>query len=280
MHHRDAGSRVVLLVPWFRIGALAGLLVSACSSGGDGTPAASGGAGGSNGSGGKVGSGGAPGGTGGAGSGGATATGGSPGSAGAGGSGGTSSGGSSGSGGASTGGSGGSPADAAPTETGGSEVPVGTGPMMLTSSVFTEGGDVPKKYRCRVGDNVSPPLSWTPGPAGTLSYAVTMYHTKSVHWMMWDIPADTTSLPEGIMRLAEPPIPAGAKQVKPNVDGSTWYGYSGPCPGSPNQSYQYYVYALKVAKLPVTTESAPAQIDTALQASKLERAQLVGTASP
>jgi Raf kinase inhibitor-like YbhB/YbcL family protein len=176
------------------------------------------------------------------------------------------------------GGAGGSAGDAGASETG-AEVPVRTGPMVLTSSVFAEGQVVARKYRCRT-ENVSTPLSWTPGPEGTLSYAVTMYHSRSVHWMMWDIPASTTSLPEGIMRVPEPPIPAGAKQVKPNVDGSTWYGYSGPCPGSPNQSYQYYVYALKVAKLPVTTESAPTAIDMALQANKLERAQLNGMASP
>jgi Raf kinase inhibitor-like YbhB/YbcL family protein len=284
MHHRDAGTSPVWLV--LPVVFLVPLNVG-CSSGGDadgGAPATQGGSGGGNantgGSRGTGGSGGAStGGT--SGSGGTSGTGGSGSGSGSGGtqaSGGApgATGGSSGTGGSGTGGS---VADAAAPETGGGDAPVGTGPIMLTSTAFAEGGDVAKKYRCKT-ENVSPPLAWTPGPAGTLSYAVTMYHAKSVHWMMWDIPANVTSLPEGIMRLAEPPIPAGAKQVKPAVDGSTWYGYSGPCPGSPNQSYQYYLYALKVAKLPVTTESSPTAIDAALQTAKLERAQLVGTASP
>jgi len=278
MHHHDARLTAVLLVMM-----LACPLLGACKgSDGGGSPTGTGG----------TGSGGARSGTGGTGSGGASGTGGSVATGGSGGSatggagqaqGGSGQGGVTGSGGVS--GSGGAATDApatdAPaTETAG-EVPVGTGPLTLTSTAITAGTDIDKKYRCRSPENISPPLTWTPGPAGTLSYAVTMYHAKSVHWMLWDIPATTTSLPEAIMRLAQPPVPAGARQVKPAVDGSTWYGYSGPCPGSPNQTYQYYVYALKVAKLPtVTTESSPTAIDTALQANRLERALLTATASP
>ena len=95
-----------------------------------------------------------------------------------------------------------------------------------------------------------------------------MHHMNAPHWMMWDIPADVTSLPTNIARMAMPPVPAGAKQAKPNVDGSTWYGYSGPCPGSPNRQYDFDVYALDVATLPgVTPDTAVRTVITAVRRS-------------
>jgi Raf kinase inhibitor-like YbhB/YbcL family protein len=135
-------------------------------------------------------------------------------------------------------------------------------------------------YRCG-SVNISPPLGWTPGPAGTKSYAVVMAHTTSLHWILWDISPEITSLPEKIERAAEPPIPAGGKQVKPNLDGATWFGYTGPCPHGANQRYDYFVYALDVATLGVaplaTTKSG--EVDALLQKHKLARATLLGMAS-
>jgi Raf kinase inhibitor-like YbhB/YbcL family protein len=127
------------------------------------------------------------------------------------------------------------------------DVPVGNGMLTLTSSAVMNNGVIAMQYRCMTM-NVSLPLSWTPGPAGTMSYAVTLVHGGAAyHWVIWDIPASTTSLPEGVMRVAMPPVPPGSKQTQPGLDGSTWYGYTGPCPQSANQSYLFTVYALKVA---------------------------------
>ena len=52
------------------------------------------------------------------------------------------------------------------------------GPFALTSPEFEEGGPIEEKFRC-TGDNVSPALSWSCGPAGTLSYAVTQIHARA-----------------------------------------------------------------------------------------------------
>jgi Raf kinase inhibitor-like YbhB/YbcL family protein len=161
--------------------------------------------------------------------------------------------------------------------------PSGDGPptggaFTLTSSVFKEGGVIPTQYRCKY-ENVSPPLSWTAGPKGTQSYAMVMIHTTSFHWVLWDIPLGTTSLPMGVERMPQPPVPAGSKQDKPNIDGATWYGYTGPCPAT-SSHYEYIVYALDVATLPgVTPETATKQVNAAIQAHKLASAQLSGTAS-
>jgi Raf kinase inhibitor-like YbhB/YbcL family protein len=188
---------------------------------------------------------------------------------------------------ADVGGQGGGPAPGdggaeAGTGDAGTDRPAPGGPFALTSSAFQMNGVIMRKYRCKYED-VSPPLSWTPGPPGTKSYAVTMRSAGSPHWALWDIPLDVTALPEKIERLATPPIPAGAKQCKPNVDGSTWYGYAGACPMGGNNLRPYYfaVFALKVDKLPgVTPESSIRDVNAAIMANQIGMATLVGQASP
>jgi Raf kinase inhibitor-like YbhB/YbcL family protein len=163
---------------------------------------------------------------------------------------------------------------------------VAGGPFALTSTAFAANGVIIKKYRCQgegEGGNVSPPLGWTPGPAGTKSYAVTMRSGGSPHWALWDVSADTLSLPEKIERAPMPPIPAGSKQCKPNVDGSTWFGYAGACPrgGTNLRPYYFVVWALKVDTLPnVTPESSIAQVNAAIMANQIGMAQLIGQAAP
>ncbi|HEY2902555.1 MAG TPA: YbhB/YbcL family Raf kinase inhibitor-like protein [Polyangia bacterium] len=240
------------------------------------------------------GSGGGSSGTGGAtasGSGGATGTGGA--TAGSGGSIGT--GGSNGSGGET--GTGGSVAgtggtvDAA-TDVGSLDAPVEVapdvpaGPFALTSTAFTTGMNIPLMYKCAqagnlpMGMNISPPLAWTPGPAGTMSYAITLIHDASdmsKHWNIWDIPASVTSLPMNVDHTAMPSAPAGAKQVMVNnLDGFTGYGYQGPCPQAQGQSqmYLFTVYAMKVATLPgVTSQSDPNTVYNAIQTNALPNAK-------
>jgi phosphatidylethanolamine-binding protein (PEBP) family uncharacterized protein len=81
--------------------------------------------------------------------------------------------------------------------------------------------------------------------------------------------------------MAAPPDPAGSKQTQPNLDGSTWYGYTGPCPQTATlQSYVFSVYALKVATLPgVTSQSTGAAVDAVIQANKLASATLTAMAA-
>jgi len=149
----------------------------------------------------------------------------------------------------------------------------------LTSTGFTEGMAIPAKYTCK-GMNVSPDLTWTAGPAGTQSYAVVLTDKSNnlIHWVIWDIPAASLSLPEGVMNVANPATPAGAKQVK-SYDNQT-FGYLGPCP--PNlHTYEFAVFALDVATLPnVTTGSTRTAVKAEIVKHNPASATLTGTFTP
>ncbi|KAB2906862.1 MAG: YbhB/YbcL family Raf kinase inhibitor-like protein [Kofleriaceae bacterium] len=119
--------------------------------------------------------------------------------------------------------------------------------LALTSTAITEGGVIPDMYSCQ-GTNVSPPLAWTGGPAAA-GYAVVLTDTSNmlVHSIIWDIPAATTSLPENVMKVYMPPVPAGARQ--PLAYDNQTRGYLGPCPSSMH-TYQFALYAVDANPLP------------------------------
>jgi Raf kinase inhibitor-like YbhB/YbcL family protein len=99
-----------------------------------------------------------------------------------------------------------------------------------------------------------------------------------IHWIIWDLPASTFALPEGVPNIAQPPSPAGAKQTT-SYDQST-YGYRGPCPPVAHE-YRFVLYGLDVATLPgVTTASTRAQVEAALTAHVLETAALSSSFAP
>jgi Raf kinase inhibitor-like YbhB/YbcL family protein len=115
-------------------------------------------------------------------------------------------------------------------------------PFTLTSSAFTSGGTIPKRYTCD-GEDVSPPLSWS-GVAGGAGEAPAAYAlivddpdaNGFVHWVAVDIPGTSTQLPEGARGSA-----AGIQGR--NDFGRT--GYGGPCPprGRPH-GYVFQLLAL------------------------------------
>jgi Raf kinase inhibitor-like YbhB/YbcL family protein len=112
--------------------------------------------------------------------------------------------------------------------------------LRLTSTAFTEGGAIPAMYTCD-GENISPPLSWEPGPAGTAAWVLIAEDIDArlwVHWLVVNLPADTTSLPDGVSGN----LPPGA------VEGETDFGsatYGGPCPPSgEDHRYTFTLYAL------------------------------------
>ncbi len=159
------------------------------------------------------------------------------------------------------------------------EVDAASTTFTLTSSAFPNMGDLDASFVC--GSDVSPPLAWTPGPAGTQSYGVVMTDAKGVYyWLLWDIPAATASLPQGVDHSAVPATPAGSEQMAAGLDMSTSPGYVGPCPSLPETPYTFVVYALSVVTLPgVTMSSTASDVIAAIQANALANAKLIGLAT-
>jgi hypothetical protein len=154
----------------------------------------------------------------------------------------------------------------------------------LTSTDFTEGDtlantQVFNEFGCK-GGNVSPALAWSGAPAGTQSFALLMHDPDAPtgsgwwHWVVYNIPAATGSLPAGAGDAKKGLLPKGA------VQGRTDYGsvgYGGPCPppGKPHH-YNFRLYALKVPKLEVPEGASAALIAFNVRAQALGEAQLTG----
>ena len=122
----------------------------------------------------------------------------------------------------------------------------GSAKLTVTSPAFKPGGDIPfenTQYR----GNVFPGLSWTAGPAGTMSYAIIVQDTDAMragmpilHWTMVNIPATITKLDAGMTDA-----PAGA-QHGPNIRGPN-HPYMGPrTPAGPKHRYHFQVFALDI----------------------------------
>lgn len=90
--------------------------------------------------------------------------------------------------------------------------------IQITSSAFTQGQPIPKKY---TGDgvDVSPPLAWSNLPTGVKELALICDDPDApngdwVHWVLYKIPADTKGLPEAVPTTPKLKEPAGALQGK------------------------------------------------------------------
>jgi len=121
-----------------------------------------------------------------------------------------------------------------------------------------------KGFGCE-GGNVSPSLAWKDPPAGTKSFAITVYDPDAPtgsgwwHWVVFNIPANVMSLP------------AGADFGKP--------GYGGPCPppGDKPHHYVFKVFALKTDKLDLDESASGALVGYMLNADKLGTAEFTAT---
>lgn len=129
---------------------------------------------------------------------------------------------------------------------GGQGSPAGP-PLVMTSTAFADGSDIPVKYTS-AGDKTSPPISWTNTPAGTVSFLLHMHdmeftrnHTSEdmLHWLVWNIPGTATGLPETFPMGS--PQPDGTSQISP---GGPVYRGPGAPPTGPKHHYVFELYAL------------------------------------
>jgi Raf kinase inhibitor-like YbhB/YbcL family protein len=132
------------------------------------------------------------------------------------------------------------------------------------------------------GGNESPTLQWSHVPAGTKSFAITMFDPYRPpvsgwwHWVVYDIPSATTQLPRKAGDPGSAGMPQGAKQVKPDGEAPEPH-YYGPCPdeGDPPHHYTITVYALSVDHLDVPATSTPANVDYEISSKALAKSTIV-----
>ena len=130
------------------------------------------------------------------------------------------------------------------------------------------------------GENLSPALEWDNAPEGARSFAVTMYDPDAPtgsgwwHWVVYNIPAGTTSLPTGAGDASKNLLPPGA--VQGNTDFGT-PGYGGPCPPVGDKPHHYHItiYALNVDKLEIPANATAAYVGFNLHAHTRAKAELV-----
>ncbi len=128
------------------------------------------------------------------------------------------------------------------------------------------------------GQNRSPQLSWSGAPAGTKSFAVTVYDPDAPtgsgwwHWTVFNIPASVTSLPGGINAQGEG-LPKGALQGRTDF-GSSSFGGACPPQGDKPHRYQFVVWALNTDKLPLDAQASGAMVGFMLNAASLGQARL------
>ncbi|MHC4684742.1 MAG: YbhB/YbcL family Raf kinase inhibitor-like protein [Planctomycetota bacterium] len=144
--------------------------------------------------------------------------------------------------------------------------------IKITSSAFADGGLIPAKYTCD-GADVSPLLQWDAVPEGTKSIALICDDPDApmgtwVHWVLFNLPAETKELAENI-----PPdrtLPGGAKQGT-NDFGRIGYG----CPPSGTHRYFFKIYALD-AEVDLEAGASKRQLLGAMEGHILGQGQLIG----
>jgi hypothetical protein len=131
------------------------------------------------------------------------------------------------------------------------------------------------------GGDLSPALSWSGAPAKTKSFAITIYDPDAPtgsgfwHWVMYNVPATTMSLPEGAGDSKRNLLPAGTTQGITDFGAP---GYGGPCPPVGDKPHHYHikVTALDIDKLDLPPNATPAYVGFNLHGHTLGVAELVG----
>ena len=146
--------------------------------------------------------------------------------------------------------------------------------MKLTSSAFTEGNMIPRKYTCDGGD-ASPPLTWRDAPAGAKSLALICDDPDApagtwVHWVLFDLPPILTGLQEAVP-------PDKAPKIGGTHGTNSWrkIGYGGPCPPSGAHRYFFKLYALD-AQLSLGNNATAKEVQAAMKGHVVAEAQLMG----
>ena len=127
--------------------------------------------------------------------------------------------------------------------------------MTMTITGFPDGGQIPVKFSqaaegAAPGEGTSPAITWANAPAATQSFVLHMHDMDvarnrttddQVHWLVWNIPASATGLPEGVAKGSQ--RPDGSYQI--SATGPVYRGPGAPATG-PLHHYVFEIFALDV----------------------------------
>jgi len=146
--------------------------------------------------------------------------------------------------------------------------------LQLSSTAFSNGGDIPVKYTCD-GNDVSPALSWSNAPTDTKSFALIMDDPDApsgtfTHWVLYAIPANTQQLPEGV------PTDEQTNVGRQGRNGFGHTGYGGPCP-PPGRPHRYFfkLYALN-SDLNLKAGASRNELESAMKGHVIGHTELMG----
>src|SRR5260370_30896632 len=147
--------------------------------------------------------------------------------------------------------------------------------LHVTTSAFPSEGTIPKKFTCD-GPDVSPPLAWGGAPPGTQSFALILDDPDApvgtwVHWVLYDLPANTKELAEGVPKQEK--LANGARQGR-NDFRKIGYGGPRPPPGKPPRCF-FERYTLGT-RLQIKQTSSQREAESAMKGHILAQAELMG----
>ena len=146
--------------------------------------------------------------------------------------------------------------------------------MKLISTVFDNRNVIPPRYTCE-GQDVSPPLTWSPPPTDTQSLASICDDPDApgktwVHWVVYNLPPSTRSLPEAVLEGST--IAGGGLQ---GINDFKQLAYGGPCPPGGTHRYFFKLYALD-RMLNLKPGVSKAELELAMQGHIIEQGELMG----
>lgn len=151
--------------------------------------------------------------------------------------------------------------------------------LLITSSAFSEGNEIPSEYTCD-GKDISPPLNWTEVPSAAKSLVLIVDDPDApdpaapkmtwIHWLLYNLPAKNAEMPEA----------AGNSEPQPGVlQGlNSWSrtGYGGPCPPIGRHRYFFKLYALDTELTDLGHPDVD-KLQAAMKGHVLEESILIGT---
>jgi len=159
-----------------------------------------------------------------------------------------------------------------------------TPPMTLTVSGFADGTQIPVRFSqaaegAAPGEGTSPAIAWSNVPMGTQSFVLHMHDMDvarnrttddQAHWVVWNIPASATGLPEGVPKGS--PRPDGSHQI--SATGAMYRG-----PGAPaNGPMHHYVFELFALDTKLDVQPAADAFETRANVLKAMQGHILGKA--